>query len=317
MHTRIKKACYFSIDANGYGVCISQKATSRKWATNTFSANTILEYVMNFMISGLIVAVVVVGMLHMGLFNPATQVPIMQPGSCRLLRQSILGGGVQVSMLGICSGRPQQFFMQFDGVESRVLLPAPLLSGTGPFTVLAWIKTNETGIVQDVVAVGSTACSGNGVSLYVDASGHVEEDLSCSAGANSAPVKVNDGKYHLIGVVYGAGKSQLYVDGTAAGNPVTQSPDIETGYNYIGTSSTSSYFKGTIANVQIYNMSLSAEEMQALYKEWVSGAPIISPNLVAWWPLDGDANDYSGNNNNGVPVNVIKTSGWAYEATSP
>ena len=63
------------------------------------------------------------------------------------------------------------------------------------------------------------------------------------------------------------------------------------------------YFSGSIANVQIYNTSLSANEVQALYLEGIGGAPIDLQNLVGWWPLNGNANDYSGNGNNGVPTN--------------
>jgi len=32
----------------------------------------------------------------------------------------------------------------------------------------------------------------------------------------------------------------------------------------------------------------------------LGGAPVRLQNLVAWWPLNGDAKDYSGNNNNGT-----------------
>ena len=36
----------------------------------------------------------------------------------------------------------------------------------------------------------------------------------------------------------------------------------------------------------------------------MGGAPIAGAGLVDWWPLDGNANDYSGNGNNGVATNV-------------
>ncbi|MGC9010605.1 MAG: hypothetical protein ACP5JN_00435 [Candidatus Micrarchaeia archaeon] len=48
--------------------------------------------------------------------------------------------------------------------------------------------------------------------------------------------------------------------------------------------------------------------LQAKFKpsnqEGIGGAPIDLQHLVAWWPLNGNANDYSGNGNNGVPSNV-------------
>ncbi|MGC9010526.1 MAG: hypothetical protein ACP5JN_00005, partial [Candidatus Micrarchaeia archaeon] len=85
----------------------------------------------------------------------------------------------------------------------------------------------------------------------------------------------------------------------------------------IGAGTGASPFFGSIANVQIYNTSLSANDIQALYQEGIGGAPIDLQNLVAWWPLNGNANDYSGNGNNGVPTNVMFVSNWWQGYTPP
>ncbi|MEM3781866.1 MAG: hypothetical protein QXT43_02815, partial [Candidatus Micrarchaeaceae archaeon] len=61
----------------------------------------------------------------------------------------------------------------------------------------------------------------------------------------------------------------------------------------------------------------SASEIQALYQEGIGGAPIDLQNLVGWWPLNGNANDYSGNGNNGVPTNVTFVSNWYSGYTPP
>ena len=58
-------------------------------------------------------------------------------------------------------------------------------------------------------------------------------------------------------------------------------------------------FNGMLANVQIYNASLPASDIQALYMEGIGGAPIDTDYLTGWWPLNGNTNDYSGYNNNG------------------
>ena len=68
----------------------------------------------------------------------------------------------------------------------------------------------------------------------------------------------------------------------------------------------------------MYNVSLSAEEIRALYLEGIGGAPIDLQNLVGWWPLNGNANDYSGNMNNGqIDGNVAFNSSWASGYTAP
>ncbi|MGC8688398.1 MAG: hypothetical protein ACP5RQ_03310, partial [Candidatus Micrarchaeia archaeon] len=69
-------------------------------------------------------------------------------------------------------------------------------------------------------------------------------------------------------------------------------------------------YNGLLANIQFYNTSLSSNEIQSLYQEGIGGVPINLQNLTGWWPLNGNANDYSGNNQNGIPNNVVFTSLW-------
>ncbi len=89
--------------------------------------------------------------------------------------------------------------------------------------------------------------------------------------------------------------------GTQTGNIAQYSVDI-------GQYSPGSYnFNGLISNVQIYNTSLSASQVQTLYQRGISGLPIANDGLVGWWPLNGNAKDYSGLNNNGIQTNVIYT----------
>ncbi len=61
---------------------------------------------------------------------------------------------------------------------------------------------------------------------------------------------------------------------------------------------------GMISNVQLYNTPLSTQELTGLYSEGIDGTPLRLQNLIGWWPLNGNANDYSGNNNDGVATNV-------------
>ena len=76
-------------------------------------------------------------------------------------------------------------------------------------------------------------------------------------------------------------------------------------------------FDGYVANVQYYNTALSQGNVAALYKEGIGGVPIDLNNLVGWWPLNGNANDYSGNGNNGNAIDVSFTSGWYKGYTAP
>jgi len=70
----------------------------------------------------------------------------------------------------------------------------------------------------------------------------------------------------------------------------------------------SRWLSGEESNVQIYNTSLDASSIATLYQEGIGGAPVNPQRLVGWWPLNGDTNDYSGNNNNGVPTAITYVS---------
>ncbi|VVB76898.1 Concanavalin A-like lectin/glucanases superfamily protein [uncultured archaeon] len=106
----------------------------------------------------------------------------------------------------------------------------------------------------------------------------------------------------------------LYVNGTPGysvtwNGPMTNIKELD----IMGYSSTSpQWTQGFVSNVQAYNTTLPATEISLLYREGIGGVPINLRNLVGWWPLNGDAKDYSGNNNDGVVAasGVIYTSGW-------
>jgi outer membrane protein assembly factor BamB len=54
------------------------------------------------------------------------------------------------------------------------------------------------------------------------------------------------------------------------------------------------YFTGNIANVQIYSSPISKLQVSQMYLRGIGGVPLKNSGLVAWYPLGGDTNDYSG-----------------------
>ena len=95
----------------------------------------------------------------------------------------------------------------------------------------------------------------------------------------------------------------LEVSGSAGSSPGIGIPQVD--YVDIGAGpETGPAVNGEIANVQIYNTPLSTAQILQRYSEGVGGSPISNAGLLGWWPLDGNANDYSGNNNNGIASNV-------------
>jgi hypothetical protein len=122
--------------------------------------------------------------------------------------------------------------------------------------------------------------------------------------------------YDITGVYVGGGTSYIYVNGVQRASGGFGLCNYAVNLQ-VGSDGNSGYFSGSIANVQTYNTSLSANEITALYQEGIGGAPIDLQNLVGWWPLNGNANDYSGNGNNGQATGVTYTGSWTGGYTPP
>ncbi|MGI0134639.1 MAG: LamG domain-containing protein, partial [Candidatus Micrarchaeaceae archaeon] len=124
---------------------------------------------------------------------------------------------------------------------------------------------------------------------------------------------------HVVGTWNGS-YGTVYINGALAkqGGPFVQTPSThDNGPGYIGyLSGCDTYdFNGLIADVQVYNGSLSSQQAYQLYSEGSAGPPVTpAPNvkIAGWWPLNGNANDYSGKGNSGTTYNVISTSLYNY-----
>jgi hypothetical protein len=66
---------------------------------------------------------------------------------------------------------------------------------------------------------------------------------------------------------------------------------------------------GYVSNLQIYDSVFSANELSQLYIEGLGGDPTNLNALEAWWPLNGDTIDYSGNGNSGGGASGISFDG--------
>lgn len=50
--------------------------------------------------------------------------------------------------------------------------------------------------------------------------------------------------------------------------------------------------QGSIANMQVYNSTLTGSQVGLLYREGLSGPPVAPASIVEWFPFAGDANGY-------------------------
>ncbi len=193
------------------------------------------------------------------------------------------------------------------------------LSSINPVTVTAWIRYNgvNTGNWEGIFGFSSSGvCPFEHIALN---NGLLTLDNCGNDGGNFATSftpKTN--VWTFVAYVIDGESVTIYMDNrsqsfTATGvyNPAVNSFDIGTeGYAYGRPS-----FEGEIANIQVYGSALSSSNIQNIYGNGLGGQPIQNLGLAGWWTLAGNANDSSGNGNNGINNNV-KFLGSGSESTA-
>ncbi len=282
-----------------------------------------MEYLMTYGWSILIIAVILGALAYLGVFNPIYFAPKANPGSCQVFRPNGAGTSYDVNLLGVCNGEMFQYTGQFSSTKNAYV-ETNLENVQISWTLYAWFKAGflSNGWVgpncglpgslivdSDYPGQGGTGMGVN--SLYI---GYIY-----NGGSGTIPYNFQTNRWYQISVVFDRQSSTItgYVNGVKAAPsiPVTFATATNIKPFYMGGippgAGTCAYaLDGYISNVQIYNSSLGPNTISAMYAEGIGGAPIDLQNLVGWWPLNGNANDYSGNGNDGTPVNVIFTTNW-------
>ncbi len=285
-----------------------------------------MEYLMTYGWAILIIAVVLGALFQLGVFNGATFAPKAPPGACQVFRPNGPGTTSFINTEGVCSGELPEYVATFTGTGNQyVVLPAFSSSIANGWTLSAWV--NPASVSTQFVILVSQGSGFLQLGMALESGGTFECIVS-STGSSWESIayygSISTNKWQFITCMFSSTANNMtyYVDGTNVGHYSTTGTTY-TGNSYpvIGAYYTGSgyysIFDGSLANVQLYNTSFSSNEIQALYLEGIGGAPIDLQNLVGWWPLNGNANDYSGNENNGVPTNVVYTSSWTSGYTTP
>ncbi len=287
-----------------------------------------MEYLMTYGWAILIIAVVLGVLYYLGIFNSANLSPRLQPGSCHVTRTT---QGTQT--FGVCAGLPE-FVAELGGSSSSGILmadPVTINQASSGYTVSAWVYTTKgenglyaqsifKGFPNNYAIFGLSLNTPNGAG-WIGICGWTNG--FCGSGACDTPGNSlsTNSWYNVVGVWTPGNGAYIYVNGKLLGEcandgdvSIDAQPEIGSisdinGYNTV--------FQGYISNVQLYNSSLSSAEIHSLYMEGIGGAPVIPQSIVGWWPLNGDANDYSGNNNNGQANNVQYTNTWINSYSAP
>ena len=188
------------------------------------------------------------------------------------------------------------------------------------FSVSAWFEANKPGPLIDLYNGSANGGIGGGqghdyAGAWTTGSGNTVSSFewtlngqSCSTAANSI---VAGRWYNAVVAVSGYSGVTIYLNGnknTACSlSPAAQPASLlalSLGANPVGTES---FGNESMSDIQVYSGVLNASQAQAEYLAGIGTAPSpgnSTTRLIAWYPLGGDTNDYSGLDNIAYPYNV-------------
>ncbi|MEN6423877.1 MAG: protein kinase [Phycisphaerales bacterium] len=141
--------------------------------------------------------------------------------------------------------------LQFDGVVGCVIVDSIPDLGTGPFSVIAWVKGGEPGEI--------IVCHGGATNWLL--ANPIDGSLMTKLTSASQPMAqgfseavITDGKWHRIGLVWDGADRILYADGQEVARDPQEEITISDGSLMIGASrDANTLWSGLIDDVRIYN----------------------------------------------------------------
>jgi len=193
------------------------------------------------------------------------------------------------------SSRASSTATAFDGIDDYVTGNAAKLPfGDMPRSISAWVKTDKSTqkrIILDYGAALNASAPGD-YALYIDELNRVA--MSSGSAVVSGISLVADGKWHFVTAAYEGSITnivKIYVDGSLDGLGTISTPNTIAGDYAIGRSlEPNGYFNGLMDELIVYNRTTTAEEINKYYNS--------DMGRVAYWRMDTDWLDSSGNNNN-------------------
>ena len=205
--------------------------------------------------------------------------------------------------------------LSFDGVNDyvNVLDDASLrFTQNSSFTICAWVEPTPLSDGEIVCKMRKSAqYNVFGYEVQYDGTNKrftisAESSRSCYVSYSTANNSVQPGNWYHVAAVYDNKAMKIYLNGQLGGsgtftcNAGNTSPDKDMA---IGArsydSAMNSYFNGTMDDIRIYNLALSAEEIEQLYREGLSkkatnpnpadGQTFVDPNTVLNWLPGKDA----------------------------
>lgn len=226
---------------------------------------------------------------------------------------------------GNCGALPQ-YAGQFNGTYSYLRATSVGVSRTvvlaSGLSISAWIKTsvaNKYIASQDAASNCWPSCLG-GIAISSTGNATMTTYTGSAYKTATGSAVVTDNTWHHVVGEYEAstGNLTVYVDGALSGaNYAGNQYGVSVRGIVIGIFDNlypnSMVFNGSIANVQVYNVSLSASQVLQLYNGGVGGSPVLPASTVGMWYLNGNGTDGSGRGHDATANNMS----YSYLLSSP
>ncbi len=284
-----------------------------------FGAQAAMEFLVTYGWAIIIIAIVFAALVELGLFGQFTYVPRASSGSCYVYRPFGAYNIKLIALEGVCQGELPKYVGQFDGVAGYVSVNEIYYeAGTNSMTFTLWFKVLSYPGSWPMMLADTGGSPRNGYDLFVGGAGSgIPGQLDVERFGGGAQISTYSTKalstnnWYFAAVTYNGYQLNLYLNGTLVGTPALGSaPIVLTGVMEFGSLSGSNFGNYQVADVQEYSAALTQNEIQVLNVEGIGGAPVRLQNLIGWWPLNGDAVDYSGNGNNGNSISVTYIDQW-------
>jgi len=253
----------------------------------------------------------------LGLVNPGSVcqtnnaasgcVPVSYQSNGTPSTNGIFGGGSQTAPV-------------FNGTTDHVTAnPGSILSATSNVTLEGWANVPSAGTSGFVSFLGTTL-TGYGIGV-----GQVGGCICGTPGLEVIALyqmvrwiptgkTITPGWHQFVLALNSSGQPSIYVDGQLIYSDTGAGPNVPNGSALIGTDGNAGrYFGGPIADVSIYNKTLSASQILDQYNAAAAGtydAVTAADSPVAWWKLSEpvgatSAQDSSGNGYTGTYSNPV------------
>ncbi len=285
-----------------------------------------MEYLMTYGWAILVIAIVLASLVQLGVLNVNAFSTRAQGGSCQVFRPNGPLTTAFTKLQGVCNNELPQLIAKFNAPQNGCTGSSNQGATTNNFyapsfssmTINFWyypLGPSSSGYTA--FSLGGWSCQWGWGNLEYRPSVPDWYVYNGVGGASCLQLVDTNGNgvlmMHTLVLDGNSGTASIYDNGVFSKSATWVGPIPAGTYLNLGilTQGCHDAADGYMANMQIYNSSLSANQIATLYKNGIGSPPVQLSNLVGWWPLNGDANDYSGNGYHAqIYNNVSFTEAW-------